>query len=213
MTLADGDTLLFIGDSITDCGRARPVGERDGLGNGYVAFVNATLAAAHPESRIRVLNTGIGGNRVTDLETRWKTDMLDLAPDWLSVMIGINDVWRQFDDVCDPEPVTIDRYETVYRKLLEQARPGLKGLILMTPYFIEPAAADAMRSRMDAYGRVVKRLAPAFDAICVDVQAAFDRYLAHRPPQSLCGDRVHPNATGHMIIARAFLDAIGAAKD
>ncbi len=209
MKLEDGSAILFVGDSITDCGRARPVGQYAGLGEGYVAVVDSLLAAGYPQRRVRVLNTGISGNRVVDLEARWQTDVLALRPDWLSVMIGINDVWRQFDRALEADQVSPERYEASYRRILEQARPGLKGLVLMAPYFIESSTADPMRERMDAYGQIVKRLATDFDALFVDVQAAFDRYLLHRPNQSLCGDRVHPNKTGHMIIARAFLEAIG----
>ena len=208
MKIQNGQSILFTGDSITDCGRARPVGAGAGLGEGYVAFVDSLLAAWHPERRIRVLNTGINGNRVIDLETRWQRDVLALAPDWLAVMIGINDVWRQFDNRRDPNQVTIGRYETTYRKLLEQTRRDLKGLVLMTPYLIEPDLSDPMRSRMDAYGAVVEQLAREFDAVFVNVQSTFDLYLAHRPAQSLCDDRVHPNKIGHMIIARSFLTAI-----
>ena len=77
-------TLLFIGDSITDCGRDRPVGHRwNSLGEGYVSFVDSMLRAAMPETPVRVLNTGISGNRVTDLEARWKSDVLDLEHNWL----------------------------------------------------------------------------------------------------------------------------------
>ncbi len=210
MKLADGDTILFTGDSITDCGRAWPVGEQAGLGDGYVAFVDSLLSVYRPDVRIRVLNTGISGNRVIDLASRWQTDVLALEPDWLSVLIGINDVWCQFDPVLDPSQVTIERYESVYRRLLERTRPTLKGLVLMGPYLIEPNPNDPMRTRMNAYGHVVNRLAADFDAVFVDLQAAFNRYLSHRPAQSLCDDRVHPNKTGHMIIARAFLSAVGA---
>ncbi len=205
----DNATLLFIGDSITDCGRAHPVGQRAGLGDGYVALVDALMAVNHPGSRIRVLNTGISGNRVIDLEARWRRDVLDLEPDWLSVMIGINDVWRQFDNTTDPNQVDIDRFERVYRGLLESTRSGLAGMVLMTPYYLESNRSDPMRARMDEYGAVVRRLATDFDAVFVDTQAAFDHHLEHRPTQSLCGDRVHPNKTGHMIIARAFVEGVG----
>src|SRR3954452_17883523 len=90
--------LLMIGDSITDCERARPVGEGlfAALGKGYVSLVDALLGATYPEREIRVVNMGSSGNTVRDLKSRWRTDVLDLRPDWLSMMIGINDVWRQF---------------------------------------------------------------------------------------------------------------------
>jgi len=91
--------LLMIGDSITDVGRARPIGEgrNDELGKGYVSFVDALLNSVYPQAAIRVINMGISGNTVRDLKARWQTDVLNLKPDWLSIMIGINDVWRQFD--------------------------------------------------------------------------------------------------------------------
>jgi len=82
--------------------------------------VDSLLATLHPADSIRVLNTGISGNRIVDLEARWQTDVLDLSPDWLSVMIGINDVWWQFRDQLDPDQVEIDQYEIIYRKLLSQ---------------------------------------------------------------------------------------------
>ena len=202
-------TLLFIGDSITDCGRDRPVGKRwNSLGEGYVSFVDSMLGAAMPETPVRVLNTGISGNRVTDLEARWKSDVLDLEPNWLSLMIGINDVWRQFDAESGAEQVGPEQYELVYRSVLAKTRPQLDGLVLMTPYCLETNREDPMRVKMDAYGAITKKLAADFDAIFVDTQAAFDHYLAHQPTQSLCADRVHPNGVGHMILARAFLSAV-----
>ncbi len=209
MKIADGETIVFTGDSITDCGRSRPVGRGTGLGAGYVGWVDSLLSAYYPQRRIRVLNTGISGNRVIDLEARWRADVLDLRPQWLSVMIGINDVWRQFDSALEPNQVPLERYEKVYREILAQARPQLRGLVLMTPYFIEANRNDPMRQMMDSYGGVVERLAREFAAVYVDVQAAFDRYLEHRPTQSLCGDRIHPNQAGHTLIASAFLSAIG----
>ena len=203
-------TLLFVGDSITDCGRERPVGQRwNSLGEGYVSFVDSILGAVIPGTTITVLNTGISGNRVTDLEARWQSDVLDLEPNWLSVMIGINDVWRQFDSEPGAEQVEPEQYELVYRSLLAKTRSQLDGLVLMTPYFLETNREDPMRLKMDAYGTITKRLAAEFDAICVDTQAAFDRYLVHQPTESLCEDRVHPNGLGHMILARAFLNALG----
>jgi len=99
MLLEKNAKLVMIGDSVTDCGRARPVGEGlfGAIGTGYAGYVNALLDATYPERHIRVVNMGSSGNTVLDLEARWQTDVVDLKPDWLSVMIGINDVWRQFD--------------------------------------------------------------------------------------------------------------------
>ena len=87
--------LVMVGDSITDCGRLpRAVGE-DSLGSGYVRLVYGLLTATYPQLNIQVFNSGIGGDTVRDLKRRWQRDVLDLEPDWLSIMIGINDVWQQ----------------------------------------------------------------------------------------------------------------------
>jgi lysophospholipase L1-like esterase len=210
MLFTEGQKVLFIGDSITDCGRGMPVGQYNTLGEGYVALINSMIMACYPERSIWVLNAGISGNRVTDLEARWQVDVLDRRPDWLSVMIGINDVWRQFDRALDSaELVPIEKYKSLYRNILQEARPNLKGLILMSPFYIEQNPMDPMRERMDHYRQVVAQLASEFDAVYVDVQKAFDRYLIHRPTQSLCADRVHPNKAGHTIIANAFLSMVG----
>jgi lysophospholipase L1-like esterase len=211
MRLTTGERILFIGDSITDCGRRQPVGDgRDALGNGYVSLVHALLHAAYPERRLRVINMGTSGNTVRHLKERWQRDVLDLRPDWLSVMIGINDVWRQFDSPTMPEiHVSLEEYEATLRELLGRTRPGLRGLVLMTPFYLEPNRADPMRAAMDRYGAVVRRLAAEWDALLVDTQAAFDGILQHVYPGFLAADRVHPNLIGHTVLARAFLDAVG----
>lgn len=212
MKIQPDSSLLMIGDSITDCGRARPIGEAIGgnLGNGYVALVNALLGAACPRRNIRVRNVGIGGQSVRDLALRWESDVLDLKPDWLSIMIGINDVWRQFDEPLQIEKqVFLEEYSATLERLVRETRPRLKGLVLMTPYFLEPNRDDPMRAMMDRYGAAVRGVAERYDAIFVDCQAAFDDILSVAHPMALAGDRVHPTLTGHMILARAFLEAVG----
>ncbi|MBC2600672.1 SGNH/GDSL hydrolase family protein [Puniceicoccus vermicola] len=208
MVFETGDTLLFIGDSITDCGQARPVGEREGLGAGYVSLVNSALGARFPETVVSVLNAGISGNRVTDLEARWKSDVTDLKPDWVSIMIGINDVWRQFDREELEDQVGPEQFQSILAKLVEETAKEVKGIFLMTPFFLETHLQDPMRAKMDQYGAIVREIAEKSGARFVDTQAAFDKYLAKRPTQSLCGDRVHPNLVGHQILADAFLAAI-----
>lgn len=212
MKIPRGAKLVMIGDSITDCGRAQPVGEGlfDALGRGYVALIDALLGTVYPDLAIRIVNMGISGNTSLDLAARWQRDVLDLAPDWLSIMIGTNDVWRQFDLPKQPETqVPLDVYEATLDELIAQTKLTLKGLILATPFYIEPRREDAMRRRMDEYGAAVKRLAEKHDAVCVDTQAAFDKVLEHYYPATIAWDRVHPNQTGHMVLARAFLTALG----
>lgn len=211
MKLAKGDKLVLIGDSITDCGRTQPVAEGlgDPLGRGYVTQIEALLGATYPERGIRVINVGTSGHTVRDLKARWDRDVIGLKPDWLSVNIGINDVWRQFDlPRMTHIHVNLKEYAETYEALVAQTRPMLKGLILMTPHYIEPNRKDAMRVRMDQYGEVVRKLAKKYDALLVDTQAAFDKVLKSVHPNALAWDRVHPNQTGHMILARALLKSV-----
>ena len=101
MRLQTGCRLLFVGDSVTDCGRLRPIGagSHPALGDGYVSQVDTALRALRPDPAIEVTNMGVSGDMIRDLAGRWERDVLEVGADWLSVMIGINDVWRQFDAV------------------------------------------------------------------------------------------------------------------
>lgn len=212
MKIGPKQKLLMIGDSITDAGRTKPVAEGlfDPLGRGYVTMVDALITTTYPDRGIRVINVGTSGDQTRHLKSRWQTDVIDLKPDWLSVMIGTNDVWRQFDlPRITEQHVLPEEYEENYKALLDQVRPSLKGLVLMPPFYIEPNRHDAMRARVDQYGQIVRKLADKYDAIFVDVQAAFDEALKHMHSAALAWDRVHPNQTGHMIIAKAFLNGIG----
>ena len=162
MKLTQNTKLVMIGDSITDCGRARPVGEgpNGGLGSGYVSLVDSLLGAARPDLGVCVLNTGISGHTVRDLAARWQGDVLNLKPDWLSVMIGTNDVWRQFDNPARPEAhVYMEEYEHTLDALVARTLPTLAGLVLMTPFYVQPDRTDPMRVLMDRYGQTVKAVA------------------------------------------------------
>lgn len=203
--------IVFTGDSITDCGRARPHGSApDGLGNGYVQLVDALLSAANPELEIEVWNTGISGNTVRDLKARWNDDVLSIRPDWLSIMIGTNDVWRQFDSADDSTlGVLPDEYENTLCELVSSTRSSLSGgLVVMTPFFVDTNASEPMRVMIEQYGAIAQRVAAENDALFVDTQAAFDAVMQHREPSVLAGDKVHPSVVGHIVLARAFLQAI-----
>jgi lysophospholipase L1-like esterase len=212
LKLSQGAKLLLIGDSVTDCNRARPVGEGlfAAMGEGYVRDVASSLAVRVPGHRIRVVNMGNSGDTVRDLEKRWQSDVIDLEPDWLSIMIGVNDVWRQFDSPLQPSlGVPLKEYEATLESLVAAVKPSLKGLVMMTPYYIEENSADRMRARMDEYGAAVKRIAVRQGAVFVDTQAAFNEFLNHYHSSYIAWDRIHPNHVGHMVLARAFLEAIG----
>lgn len=212
MKIKPGSKIVMIGDSITDCGRTQPVAEGlfDPLGRGYVNIVSALLGAVYPDYHLRIVNVGNSGNTVRNLKERWQKDVLDLKPDWVSVMIGINDVWRQFDlPLMKETHVPIDEYEKTLDKLVVDTLPLVKGMVLLTPYHIEANRKDAMRCKMEEYGAVVKKIALKRKTLFVDTQAAFDSLLQHFHSAAIAWDRVHPNQIGHTVIAKAFLDAIG----
>lgn len=206
MKIAPQSAWVMAGDSITACQRD-PFNPAD-LGTGYVSYVDGLLIACYPAHRIRVFNRGIPGDTVRELKARWQVDVLDLQPDWLSVCIGINDVWQQFDGKHEGQSlVTLAEYEQTLDGLLTASRPLLKGLILLTPYFIQPRG-EPMRAMMDAYGSAVRRLAQRHSALFVDTQSVFDRAVGFAPVEVLSWDRAHLNIPGHMILARAVLQAI-----
>lgn len=210
MLLSPGAKVLFIGDSITDAGRAHPVGEATGgLGNGFVALIDAMVQVRAPELGIRVVNVGTSGHTVRDLEARWQTDVLDQRPDVVSIMIGVNDVWRQFDMPFRPDThVRRDEYTETLERLVARTAPQVKTLVLMSAFYMEPNRSDAMRLMIDAYNDAARALAERHGAVWVDAQAAMDRLLTFRYPAYLGWDRVHPNLVGTTALAECWVDRV-----
>jgi lysophospholipase L1-like esterase len=198
--------VLFIGDSITDAGRTGPAAP---YGDGYVSQIRNFLLARYPERHLTIVNRGVSGNTTRDLRARWRADVLAHRPDWLALKIGINDVWRAFGG--NPrEAVPLPEYTANLRHLLDQTRAHTPArLILLTPYMIEPDRAQPMRAAMDRYGAAVQALAPEYEAILIDTQAAFDAALQHTTPADWADDQIHPNGPGHAILALAVLRAVG----
>ena len=211
MIFDKGDKILFIGDSISDYERKRPVGEGlgDAWGRSYVADVGALIGSMYPEEHLRVVNMGVSGDQVRDLKARWQTDVIDLKPDWVSVLIGINDVWRQFDCPEMPEAhVPPEEFRETYEELIQRTLPYVKGMILMSPFFMEPNRQEPMRARMDEYSAAVRALANKYGLFFVDLQSAWDDLFRHMHPCNIAWDRIHPNHTGGMYIAKQFLAAV-----
>lgn len=212
MRFEENDTLVIIGDSVTDCGRtydAEP-GGWGAYGDGYAMFVDSFLSGIYPELKMLVVNKGINGNTVADLSNRWDKDVLSFNPDWVSVMVGVNDVWRQFDGVFKHVPVeSPEEYENLYRGIIEKTLPKVKGMIVMTPFMMEANDAHPMKARVKEYAAIVKKLAEEYGLVFVDLQTKFDEFLKVTNEFIITQDRVHPNAKGHAIIAKSFLDAVG----
>ncbi len=211
MKIAKNSKFILQGDSVTDAGRARPVAE--GLfnphGTGYPNVVQGLLTSVYPDYMIRVVNMGVSGNTSRDLKARWQTDTLDLHPDWVSIMIGINDIWRQFDSQQIPEAgVGPEEYRANLQKILDMTKPVVKGIVLRTPVFWELNTMDAMAARAREYGAICRELAETNGVLFADAQAYADRVLKHCHPAYITWDRVHPNIPGHNVLAHALLDAL-----
>ena len=211
MLFSPHQTLLFVGASITDCGRARTddAEPNAALGNGYVSLVDSLIANAYPAHHLRVLNRGVSGNTTRDLIVRWQTDVLDETPDWAALLLPTNDVWRHFDRSDEAIPPVYEAEYEANLHYMAQTRPAFPGgLIFMAPFVLEPNPTDPMRAMMDKYGGIAKRVAEANSVLFVDTQAAFAPLLAHYASQKLAPDRVHPHQSGHVTLARAFLQAV-----
>ena len=123
--------VLFQGDSVTDAGRIRE--NPADLGQGYPQYAAGLLQKRYPEISWEFINRGIGGNRTGDLLARWRTDCIDLQPDLVSILIGINDTWRTFDQ---NDPTSVERFEENYRRLLEDVQAHTHAKILMLEPFV-----------------------------------------------------------------------------
>lgn len=212
MLFENGDRIVFTGDSTTDNGRGRPVGEGlwDGVGSGYVRVIENILNVVYPERLYWISNTGVSGNTTRDLHDRWQNDVMALKPDWVSVMIGVNDIWRRFDcPAITSSHVYAAEYKDLLSKMMERTLPTVKGMILLSPYYIESNREDSMRMAVDEYIGICSDVAKKYNTVFVNLQRAFDDYLVYRHSSYIAWDRVHPGPIGSTIIAREFLKAVG----
>ena len=209
MIFEDMDRIVFAGDSVTDMGSENPVGEGlfDNTGRSYVRIVENMLSTWYPEVRVRVTNSGISGNTSRDLLARFDRDVVQLKPDYVSICIGINDVWRQFDTPAMKDyQVFPDEYEANVEKMIEMVKGDVKGIFILSPYYMEPNREDTMRARMDEYVAICRRLAEKHGCIFVDFQKMYEEYCRVRHSTYIAWDRIHPNQVGATLMARAFLE-------
>lgn len=212
MIFENYDRIVFAGDSVTDMGSTSPVGEGlfDNVGRSYVRVIENMLAAYYPEVFVRVTNSGISGNTSRDLRARFDRDVVDLKPDWVSICIGINDVWRQFDSpAITSSQVMPDEYENNLEEMILKVKDNVKGIFILTPYYIEPNKDDKMRARMDEYGKICKKLAEKYNCIFVDFQKMYSDYCTFRHSSYIAWDRIHPNQIGATLMAKTFLEKCG----
>lgn len=205
MQFQANDKIVFIGDSITDKGRKKDPLK---LGSGYVRMLHDYLTLEYPKLTLKIINEGVSGNRVIDLEKRWQMDVLDHRPQWLSISIGINDVWRQLDSP-DAEQVYPERFEAVYRKLLKQtlALPHCK-LILMQPTVIKEYPDSTGNTLLKSYVDIVDRLAEEFNAILVPTHRTFNDFIQCETGKDLTTDGVHMTPLGDTLMASTWIKAV-----
>lgn len=198
---------MFIGDSVTDCGRREDPAR---LGEGYVRLIAQALA--DEADTVDVVNTGIGGDRVRDLRRRWITDCVAHDPDVVTVLIGINDTWRRYDA---DDPTTTKAFAADYRAILDVTRTELPRtrIVLMEPFLIPVTTGQqAWREDLDPKIAVVHELAAEYGAVLVRLDRMFANAVADRGltrPTSLAADGVHPTTAGHRMIADTWLAATG----
>jgi lysophospholipase L1-like esterase len=193
--------ILFQGDSITDAGRNRE--DHWNLGCGYALFAAAWFKALFPESNMAFLNRGVSGDRTVDLKARWQKDCLDLEPDLVSILIGINDCWRRYDH-NDLTPV--EAFEANYREILEQTKATGAEIVLCEP-FVLPVMAGQENWHEDLGPKiqVVRKLAREYEATLIPLDGIFARAATLQKPAYWLFDGVHPTEAGHALIAREWL--------
>jgi len=197
MNLSNGAKLLFIGDSITDCGRMDDV---EGIGYGYVRLIRDYLQLFYSDAQATVVNKGISGNTVLDLQARWQEDVISHNPNWVSISIGINDAWKEIE---------IDRYEETYRSLIVTAIEKVEAKIILMETTVNKENPDSEENhQLIPYNEVIRRLAVEFDATLVTLNSSFQTYLRKENPSILTVDGVHMNSAGNMLIAHNWLQGV-----
>ena len=200
--------ILFQGDSITDVGRSRE--DNSNVGRGYPHLLKAEFYYKNPEE-YDILNRGISGNRIVDVYARIKCDIINLAPDFMSILIGVNDVWHEFSY---KNGVATPKFETIYGMLIEEIREALPNIkILIMEPFALPASATvgelpdgsdkytAFRADTEAKAAAAKRVAEKYGLGVLPLQKLLDDAAAKTSPEYWLKDGVHPSEAGHALIA------------
>jgi lysophospholipase L1-like esterase len=210
--ISKGDVILFQGDSITDAGRKkegdRPANEQPALGTGYAWLATAELLVERPKAGLKIFNRGVSGNKVYQLAERWQADCLDLKPNVLSILIGVNDLWHKLNGNY---PGTLEIYERDYRALLERTRktlPKVK-LVICEPFVLRCGAVNEQWfPEFDGYRAAVRRVAQGFRATFLPFQAMFDEAVKYAPPGHWAADGVHPTPAGASLMAHNWLRTV-----
>lgn len=196
--------IMFTGDSVTDCNRARPVGDGAGqVGDSYVANLFTWVWARNPENNLRFLNTATSGDTTRRLLGRFDEEVLAFDPEYLFIMIGVNDCWRYFDD-CMVKPechIPAEESEANLEEMIKKTIAKGAVPVIISPIFFDLNRRDPMRAKCDELNERFSKLAKKYSLDFIDVQSVADKYLEKASSYVLTGDRVHPKAVGKALIA------------
>lgn len=208
-----GDVVLFQGDSITDAGRKRDdraANSKAALGEGYAWFAAAQLLVDSPDADLKIFNRGNSGNKVYQLAERWQADCLDLKPDVVSILIGVND----FDHALKGDyKGTLETYETDYRALVKRTKDALPEvrLVICEPFALRVGkVSDAWFPGYAGYQAAARRIADEAQARFVPFQTMFDAAVKVAPPATWAADGIHPTPSGGMLMSHWWMKAVGA---
>ncbi len=211
--VTDGQLFLFQGDSITDCGRR---GAAAPYGSGYASVFIDLMTASYPDRSLRYINKGIGGDNTGGLRDRWEDDVIRHRPDWVSILIGINDLHtclRQASPGITPE-VFREKYDSILATTREHTDAGI---VLLDPFYISmDTSGQGFRSivleTIQDYIAVVQEMVDKYATYHVRTHDLFQEHLRYREAEVFCPEPVHPNLTGHVVIATAMLAALRGAR-
>ena len=204
--------FLFQGDSITDGNRGRNNDPNHIMGHGYAFSIASRVGTDFPKKNLRFYNRGISGNKIADLNARWQKDALDIKPDVLSILVGVNDVEAS---MRQKETVVTEKFEETYRMLLNQTRAQLpECLFVVCEPFILPVGRVKdnwieWKTEMQKIQSIVARLAKEYSAVFVPLQTVFDNAAARVTPEYWIWDGIHPTVAGHELITRQWLKQVG----
>ncbi len=211
-TLGKGNTILFQGDSITDAGRDRDepaFNAPSALGSGYALLAGAALLEKYAKLDLKIYNRGISGNKVYQLAERWDKDCLELKPDILSILIGVNDIWHKLNGDYDG---TVDIYRNDYIALLERTRRALPDvkLVICEPFAVPGVKAvdDKWYPEFYSYQKAAKEIADKFGAVFIPMQKIYDQAQKVAPGSYWTPDGVHPSLAGAHLMAGAWVATI-----
>ncbi len=198
--------VMFTGDSITDCERARPVGEGFGrMGNSYVSRIFVDTWADNPEHHVRYYNSATSGDTSLKLLERFDSEVLAYEPDYLFIMIGVNDVWRHFDGSrLSTHMISTEETARNMETMIQKCQAAGTTPVIVSPFFLELNHDDPMRKMVDDINESYRALAKKYDLVYIDVQSVMDDYIAKGYCYLLSQDRVHPKAVGISLIARTI---------